>query len=955
MQVTLFALESEVESLRESLNTLHGNSRVPALVSLAWHQKQSNSALALQWADEAQSLTANQTPGDLQTLAVSARLALVRGEAEYLFARLDAADAWVNEAVQAFHRLEDAAGLGDAYWLMASIWSDRGNRERCEECLQQTDQHYHLSGDPQRVSAAVARRLFLMAFEDPSTAAARLDAAFPARNPVDVGVSVWLLSARAVVKTITSDYLDSIALWQSAMQAARQSGQLRQAIISSLNLSNSFLALGDLDAALESAETATGLARPTGWPGMVSGCLQQTGNGLRQLKRFEEARALLSEALDAAGQLKGSRNYAVILGYLGDLCLDAGDTADALEWFVQYEEAIRSFPEPNLYMVALRGQATALSRLNRPQEANAKVQHALKLAREHANLDQQVDALRALADLHRRHALPLPNPMGAPNACLHYLEKALVVAQQISGYVAPAEFLQEASRAYAASGNFELAYQHAQAAAESLDKARHTEATKRVMAMQVRHATQRSSEEAENHRRLAKTEAEKALLLQQTSATLEVLGQIGREITACLNPDDVYNALYRHVNEMLDATSFDIYLTEVDSDGLCGAFSMENGRPYALDRIPFSDLESYSVRCAKERRELAINAPSEDDTFNLIEGTLNTQSLFFAPLLAGDRLLGVMSIQSVKANAYGEREYAIFRTLCAYGAIAIDNANAYAQAQGARKQADDALANLRDAQARLVQSEKLAALGKLVAGVAHELNTPLGNSQMALTTLRSQLEAFREGVATTGLRRSDFDAFLDNVNEGSELALSGVSRSAALVAKFKQLAVHQHQGERQEFRVRDAVSQALVSISGLLKSTPYRIEIDIPESWVIDSYPQALAETLGILLSNALLHGVAGRPHGLVKVSVHDAGPSGLQLRVQDDGAGISANDLPRIFDPFFSTKFGQGGSGLGLHLAHNMAIQVLGGRLTVESTLGHGSTFMLDLPRYAQGSEISA
>ena len=931
MHVTLFASRAGVDALEATLAPLTGNARVPALLALAWHRRQSHCVEALRLADEAQKLLAGFADGDALKSVGLARLALVRAEVDYLFARLDAAEVRVDEAALVFKALGDSAGMGDAQWLMAAVWSDRGNRDRCNASLEQGHRHYLQSQDVQRIDAIESRRIFLLAFEDPTQAGRELAQGFATSRSIDPGVHVWVQSAHSVIGNISSDYNSSIAHGHEAMAAASESGQLRQAIISALNLSHSFAALGDLDATLEAAENATALARPTGWPGMVSACLFQTANGLRHLKRFDEASSLLLEALSAADQLKGSRNNAVILGYLGDLSLDTGDAAQALAWFSQYEEAIAAFPEPSLMMVALRGQATALSRLNRPQEANAKVHRALQLAQEHANPEQQIIALRALAELHRCHPLPIPDTVAASDACLHFLEQALAVAEQINGYVAPADFLQEVSHAYAAAGNFERAYHHAQAAVGSVEKARHTDATKRAIAMQVRFATQHSTAEAEHHRKLAQTESEKAQVLQQTSATLEVLGRIGCEITACLNLNDVCEALYRHVNEMLDATSFDIYLLEPSGDSLCGAFSMENGAPYALDRIPFSDLDSYSVRCAQERRELPIDLPPTSDNPNLIPGTVMTHSLFFTPLLVGDRLLGVMSIQSAQVHAYG--------------AIAIDNADAYAQAQRARAQADDALTHLRDTQARLVQSEKMAALGKLVAGVAHELNTPLGNCQMALTTLRSQLQTFRDAVATAGLRRSEFDAFLDNVNTGSELALSGVSRSASLVAKFKQLAVHQGQGDRRAFQLRDAVNQAVVGSSALMEHTPYPLEVDIPEDCPMDSYPQALAETLGNLLSNAVLHGLGGRTRGSIGITASRNGPINVQLRVTDDGVGISPDDLPHIFDPFFSTKFGQGGSGLGLHLAHNLVTQVLGGRLTVTSAPGQGSAFLVDIP----------
>jgi transcriptional regulator with GAF, ATPase, and Fis domain len=192
--------------------------------------------------------------------------------------------------------------------------------------------------------------------------------------------------------------------------------------------------------------------------------------------------------------------------------------------------------------------------------------------------------------------------------------------------------------------------------------------------MQVQYQTERAQTEGEHHRQLAAAEAQRAEVLQQTSATLEHLSAIGQEITAHLDAAAVFRALDRHVHGLLDATHFSIFLLEPDGETLVCSFGIEAGKPLPAIRVPLSSPSANSARCVRERREILIELDEEGVTPHLIPGTLPTLTLLFAPLRVGERVLGAMTVQSLQAHSYGERERLIFRTLCAYGAIALDNA-----------------------------------------------------------------------------------------------------------------------------------------------------------------------------------------------------------------------------------------------------------------------------------------
>ncbi|RCW75471.1 sensor histidine kinase [Pseudorhodoferax soli] len=262
---------------------------------------------------------------------------------------------------------------------------------------------------------------------------------------------------------------------------------------------------------------------------------------------------------------------------------------------------------------------------------------------------------------------------------------------------------------------------------------------------------------------------------------------------------------------------------------------------------------------------------------------------------------------------------------------------------------------LRLAQDELVHSEKMAALGALVAGVAHELNTPLGNGVMAVSAVADEARRFR-ALAQSGIRRADLRQLTDSVEQGIDIAQRNLRRAADLVQSFKQVAVDQTSARRRRFELGEVVHEMVVSLQPSFSRTPYRIETEVPATGLLlDSYPGALGQTIGNLIQNAALHGFDGRDHGTVRLSAGRADDGQFWLHVADDGKGIAPEHIDRIFEPFMTTRMGRGGSGLGLHISYNAVVNVLGGALTVHSVPGQGACFMLRLPSEAPQSAPAA
>ncbi len=266
----------------------------------------------------------------------------------------------------------------------------------------------------------------------------------------------------------------------------------------------------------------------------------------------------------------------------------------------------------------------------------------------------------------------------------------------------------------------------------------------------------------------------------------------------------------------------------------------------------------------------------------------------------------------------------------------------------ANMQLECTIAHLNTAQDELVKNAKLVALGSLVAGISHELNTPIGNALTVSTTLEAQVHEFACKLDQP-MRRSDLQEFMSTIGEGSTLVHSAMLRAAELIRHFKQLAVDQTSSRRREFSLADSVSEVMASIQPQLRKTRHSLTMDVPDDLTLDSFPGPLAQIMLNLIDNALQHAFEEQPEGHMHLHAervqNPALPPSLLLVFSDNGSGIAPEHLPRIFDPFFTTRLGKGGSGLGLNIVYNIVTDILGGNIKVESVPGQGSRFIITLP----------
>jgi signal transduction histidine kinase len=260
---------------------------------------------------------------------------------------------------------------------------------------------------------------------------------------------------------------------------------------------------------------------------------------------------------------------------------------------------------------------------------------------------------------------------------------------------------------------------------------------------------------------------------------------------------------------------------------------------------------------------------------------------------------------------------------------------------------------LKQTQGELVQAEKLASLGALVAGVAHELNTPIGNAVTTASSLQHSTGELEAHLASGEIRKSELAAYAHSALSMAELIGRSCRRAATLIASFKQVAVNPSIERRQHFNLHALVEDCITLVRSSNKNPEVRVENAVATDIEWDSYPGPLGQVLSGLIQNALLHAFEGRTQGRVRVQAQVEGDA-LVIKVKDDGLGMAAEVLPRIFDPFFTTRLGHGGSGLGLSIALNVVTGVLGGTLDVESQAGRGSRFVVRIRSQATQAAAS-
>jgi signal transduction histidine kinase len=331
-----------------------------------------------------------------------------------------------------------------------------------------------------------------------------------------------------------------------------------------------------------------------------------------------------------------------------------------------------------------------------------------------------------------------------------------------------------------------------------------------------------------------------------------------------------------------------------------------------------------------------------------------------APMLLGEQAYGVIVVQSYDASVlYSQADLDILAFMANHTAVAIARIRAELAIRRAKSELEaqnsalaSALKQLQEAQSELVRQEKLASLGRLVAGVAHEINTPLGICVTATSHLVEELRLTRKDMEKGVLDEEGLQAFFSTVDQSLRIMTTNTQRAAALVRSFKQVAVDQSSENIRHFNLRKYLDEVLLSLQPKLKGKPIKVTVDCPADIHLESFPGAVSQIVTNMVVNSLVHGFQEGQPGQITLRGQLEGDQVL-LDYSDDGAGMDAATLGQLFDPFFTTKRGSGGSGLGAHILYNLVTGPLGGTVKVVSSPGMGLHYQLRFPRDQRNRQL--
>jgi signal transduction histidine kinase len=850
------------------------------------------------------------------------RSRLLRAEWQALAGALDQAQAELDALRPGEGEAVDPVLQSDRCWLAQFVALSRGDAAAARALTAQALQWAEQAQDASRIDLCLALLAFDAVKADVQTAErewrARLQRMLASSDGAVAAFAQYQLGMMAY-------YLgqpDQAALaFVKALDELTRFGMAVTATLCANNASAAFDDLQDLDAALDWAQRGLDTARVTRLPMPLGLALWRVAERLRLLGRFDEAAACLDESRQLLQSFRDSRNFVLVLIESGELAVVLSQPTEAQRHFEEARDRATWLGASDLLASAWQGLArVALSQglLDRAEQASQQV---LQVAQHLARPMREAEARMTLG---RCKAM-----QGALDDALALMRSAVETAGK--DHPAPASWWGELAECWAAVGDYAQAYEARGKGDAALRVERNEQAQARALGLQVRLQTARLQSQAEAAR-------QRADWLEASTRTLMQLGEVGQELTSLLVESEVYEAIYRHVEALLAAEHFAVYLLERDGRQLQRVFSAQGKLRFEPAWVAVDDPHAHSALCVRERRELVLDLDPHNPLARWIPGAQHCQSALFAPLRSGDRALGVMSIQALQAQAFGDRELQVFRSLCAYASIAIANAQAYRM--------------LGETQRNLARQQRLASVGGMVAGVAHEMNTPIGNAMLAASTLEQSAATMAQALARGAVTRGHLSRFVQEVSDGGGMVLRNLERAAALVQAFKQVVQDRRTLTCAAFPLRQEVELLLAGLARKAQADGHRLDIDIPDALVVEGYREAFGDLLGHWADNAMAHGLCPERAGRLCVQAQLRDDT-VHLHLSDDGGGMEPATAERAFEPFFTTRLGSAHSGLGLAVVHSIAVDLFGGELHLKSQPGEGTTLVWTFPRVLTPSSV--
>lgn len=430
-------------------------------------------------------------------------------------------------------------------------------------------------------------------------------------------------------------------------------------------------------------------------------------------------------------------------------------------------------------------------------------------------------------------------------------------------------------------------------------------------------------------------------LVNSRTKNIESLGKTGQEITSSLNLEDIFESVYIHIAESMDAYVFLLGIVDKVTHQIHVEFYCENDQRCTPISFDLNDTSRPAVLCVINKQEIiAQNLAQLNKCVGGIKDPVSghqTESVVYLPLVVKDEVVGCLSIQSMQPNAYDSNHLFMLRTIASYAAIAIENAVAMRQ--------------LRETQAQLVESEKVASLGRLVSGVAHELNTPVGiaiTSVSSLGELATQVEA---DIDNNKLTKSGIKKFVASSIEIDRLLQKNLGRCANLIKNFKSISADQMTSSPSELVLKSYIQKIVDSHKGRLEEADITCTISGDDATIfVDA--GLIGQVFGNLIDNAIYHAFQEHTEKQVNIAIKEHNNT-VTIVFSDNGVGIEEEQKALIFDPFFTTARSRGLHGLGLNIVYTIIANKLNGSIAVTSEIGQGTSFKIVIPKSAEGYQI--
>ena len=358
-----------------------------------------------------------------------------------------------------------------------------------------------------------------------------------------------------------------------------------------------------------------------------------------------------------------------------------------------------------------------------------------------------------------------------------------------------------------------------------------------------------------------------------------------------------------------------------------------------------SNLISVAIR---ERRVVHEPDVLISGGYSELQRTSGYRSILIVPMLRDEHAIGAIAVMRLEPQLFPKAQVELLRTFAGQAVIAIENTRLFTELAERTEQLSRSLDDLRAAQDGLIQTEKLAALGRLVAGVAHEINTPVGTGLTVASAFINKIKRFEADIAGGDLRRSSLSEFVASSREAAVQIMANLNHAVDLIQSFKQVAADRDVSDRRAFDLAEVTEQVVRGLRFGLRRQNLTVNVECEPDLAMNSYAGPYGQVLTNLVLNAAVHAFPEGEGGSMHIVAKALGKDKVEVLFSDDGCGMSAEVRRQVFDPFFTTRRDQGSTGLGLHIVHNIVTNRLGGRINLESKPGAGTKFRIVVPREA-------